>query len=496
MLFNSFEFIFLFLPLTIILFFLIGKFSHKLTLAWLCIASLIFYGYWNINFLSLLLVSVFFNFIAGKIITNFAREHQLRSSKIALITAVSANLLLLAYFKYMNFFIDIINQITITKHDLFNLILPLGISFFSFTQIAYLADCFQGKTKESNFLSYLLFVVYFPHLIAGPILHHSEMIPQFNNKEIVKHYKNFTPGLVMFLIGLGKKLFFADGIAELANTLFTSAQTGSLSTSDAWLGALAYTMQIYFDFSGYSDMAIGISFMFGIRLPINFNSPYKSSSIIEFWHRWHMTLSRFLRDYLYIPLGGNQKGIIRKHANLLITMLLGGLWHGAGWTFLLWGGLHGGYLILNHAWRFLCEKLEFRFTGFLYRIFSILLTFLCVTWGWVLFRSPNLKLATIYFRSMLGMQNSTIVSHDLFLRDKVFLIVLLAIAFLLPNSLVIMEKANMILIDNKNVLDGNNKWYQWSMTRKWGIISGLMFGILVIGIFSVGDGAQFLYFQF
>jgi D-alanyl-lipoteichoic acid acyltransferase DltB (MBOAT superfamily) len=262
-----------------------------------------------------------------------------------LASAIAVNLILLGYFKYANFFADNLNHFAGTALPIGQVILPLGISFFTFTQIAFLVDTYQGKVKEFNFVHYTLFVTYFPHLIAGPVLHHKEMMPQFAKRNVCHlNWDNVAVGLSIFVLGLAKKVLIADSLAEFATPIFSAvAAGGQPMLFEAWIGALAYTLQLYFDFSAYSDMAIGISLMFNVRLPMNFNSPYKATSIIDFWRRWHMTLSRFLRDYLYIPLGGSRNGKAQRYLNLMITMLLGGLWHGAGWTFVIWGGLHGFY---------------------------------------------------------------------------------------------------------------------------------------------------------
>lgn len=265
-----------------------------------------------------------------------------------------------------------------------NIILPIGISFYTFTQIAFLVDTYQEKVNEYRFIHYLLFVTYFPHLIAGPVLHHKEMMPQFADSRIYKFSTtDFAVGLTIFCIGLAKKVLIADNLAPYANPLFSGADAPSLFI--AWGGVLAYTFQLYFDFSAYSDMAIGLSRLFGVKLPLNFNSPYKATNISEFWGRWHMTLSRFLMDYLYIPLGGNRTGIIRRYRNLITVMLLGGLWHGAGWNFVIWGGLHGVYLIIHHGWGKLSELLNFPVNLVLWRLTATSITFLSVCFAWVFF---------------------------------------------------------------------------------------------------------------
>ena len=351
MLFNSFAFIFLFLPITLVVFFSIGRQNHpRVAIFWLVLCSLFFYGWWDPRYVVLLLVSMLSNYTCGVMLEKGGGKN----ARHAILTlGITINIGLLGYFKYANFFVDQVNWAVGSNFQFKMILLPLAISFFTFQQITYLVDVYRYETKEHNFLHYCLFVTFFPQLIAGPIVRHKEMLPQFARDDVyVFNYQYLAIGLAIFTIGIFKKVIFADGMAVYANPVFNAAETASVLTFfEAWVGALAYTLQLYFDFSGYSDMAIGLAYMFGIKLPINFNSPYKSTCIIDFWRRWHITLSRFLRDYLYIPLGGNRKGSVRRSFNLLLTMLLGGLWHGAGWTFVIWGMLHGFYLLINHAWR-------------------------------------------------------------------------------------------------------------------------------------------------
>ncbi len=318
--------------------------------------------------------------------------------------AISVNLIFLIYFKYANFFVDNLSHLTGSAWTLANVVLPLGISFFTFTQIAYLADTYQGKVKEFNFVRYALFVTYFPHLIAGPVLHHAEMMPQFAKRSVSYiNWDNVAVGLSIFVLGLAKKVLIADSVADFSTPIFEAVKAGGQPMLfEAWVGALAYTLQLYFDFSAYSDMAVGLSLMFNVRLPLNFNSPYKATSIIEFWRRWHMTLSRFLRDYLYIPLGGSRLGTKRRYVNLMLTMLLGGLWHGAGWTFVIWGALHGFYLLVNHAWRGLKTLLGWTDGGRLASLGAGALTFLAVVVGWVFFRADSFSTAVTMLQGMAG----------------------------------------------------------------------------------------------
>jgi D-alanyl-lipoteichoic acid acyltransferase DltB (MBOAT superfamily) len=400
MLFNSYEFIFLFLPITLIIFFSIGgKGHHRIAIAWLVGASLFFYAWWNPAYLGLMLISILFNYAIGVALAN-------KAHKLTLTFGIAVNLLLLGYFKYANFFVDNLNQLTGTNYHLETILLPLAISFFTFQQITYLVDAYKGETKEYKFLHYCLFVTFFPQLIAGPIVHHREMLPQFAKNCIYKlNHEHLAVGLTIFFLGLFKKLILADGIAIYATPVFAAAEQGvALTFFEAWGGALAYTFQLYFDFSGYSDMAIGIARMFGVRLPLNFHSPYKAVNIIEFWRRWHITLSRFLRDYLYIPLGGSRKGKVRRYLNLMITMLLGGLWHGAGWTFVVWGALHGFYLMINHAWHTVRRALghDLSHSSCWGRGLSQLITFIAIVVAWVFFRAESFDAAINILSGMIG----------------------------------------------------------------------------------------------
>jgi len=408
-----------------------------------------------------------------------------------LILAITANLLLLGYYKYANFFISNINDITNTNWSLGEIILPLGISFFTFTQIAFLIDTYQNKVKEFNFSHYTLFVTFFPHLLAGPVLHHREMMPQFQHHKTYQiDWDNFATGLLLFTLGLCKKTLLADSFSPYANAIFDAVHQGTMLTSyEAWSGALAYTMQIYFDFSGYTDMALGVALMFNIHLPINFDSPYKATSIIDFWRRWHMTLSGYLRDYLYIPLGGNRKGRARRYINLLLTMLIGGLWHGAGWTFILWGALHGFYLAINHLWREqVIPKVAFALPRTLSVFLGGALTFIAVVVAWVMFRSHDLSSAGIMLNAMFGLESRPItffeVTHGQLLptidmSGKSF------IQLLLPSLLWIWILPNSTQI--KFIKSGTI----FTITQ-----ACVVFYFLFLAIDQFGSYSPFLYFQF
>jgi alginate O-acetyltransferase complex protein AlgI len=406
MLFNSYAFIFFFFPIVFIGFFLIGKQNVRAAAGFLALASLFFYGWWSVKAVPLLVGSICFNYWIGLRLTP-GHGHTDSTRKRLLVLALTANLGVLAIFKYANFFVGNVNDglvaAGIAPLALLHIALPIGISFYTFTQIAFLVDCWQGKVHERSFTHYLLFVTYFPHLIAGPVLHHAQMMPQFANESTYRLDANKVAlGIAIFTFGLAKKLLIADPLGQYADLMFTGVHNGvHPAVYTSWFGVLAYTLQIYFDFSGYSDMAIGLSLCLGVRLPLNFNSPYKSTNIIEFWRRWHMSLSTFLRDYLYVPLGGNRKGPARRYLNLFITMLLGGLWHGAAWTFVLWGALHGAFLMVNHLWN--AKVRRNAAPGRPARVLGWLLTFLCVMIAWVVFRAESMHAAVDIYKGMLGM---------------------------------------------------------------------------------------------
>lgn len=393
MLFNSYEFIFAFLPITFFIYFFLNKRRlSELSKGFLVASSLFFYAWWNIAYLPIILCSMIFNYCFGM---ELNKSDAKISKKAILIVAIAANLALLGYFKYSDFLIDNLNfAFNLHIHSL-NLLLPLAISFFTFQQIAYLVDSYNGGgTKEYNFLNYCLFVTFFPQLIAGPIVHHKEVMPQFDNlKNKVPNYKNIALGLFVFSLGLFKKVLIADTFAVWASNGFDKAEI--LSLIEAWATSLSYTFQLYFDFSGYCDMAIGAALLFNIKLPINFNSPYKASDIQDFWRRWHITLSRFLRDYVYIPLGGNRKGRARTYLNLMLTFIIGGIWHGAGWTFIFWGFLHGLALMIHRFW----HNLGFRMN----KVLAWFITFNFVNIAWVFFRAKDWSDAIKVLKGMCGM---------------------------------------------------------------------------------------------
>lgn len=379
LLFNSLEFIFLYVPIVVAVFFVLGKCREKkYAVMWLVSASFFFYGWWDIRYVPLLFCSICFNYTMGKML----EVNWNKNKKLCLCFGIFVNISMLAYFKYMDFLLGAVNSIIGSScFELMHIVLPLGISFFTFTQTAYLIDVYRGDTRNTSFIVYCEFVTIFPHLIAGPIISHRKMIPQFIDDMTFKaDYRNISLGLSLFAMGLFKKAVIADKLAIMAGDVFSNI--AGIGMLEAWIGAIAYTFQLYFDFSGYSEMAMGLGLMLNLQLPQNFNSPYKAVSVIDFWRRWHITLGSWVRDYLYIPMGGNRHGYINKLRNLFVSMLIIGLWHGAGWTFIIWGALHGLFLIVNHVWRSLDYHLPV--------VIKWSMTFLCVVVCWVFFRADSL----------------------------------------------------------------------------------------------------------
>jgi alginate O-acetyltransferase complex protein AlgI len=416
LLFNSSKFLLTFLPLTFAIYFLLNRFRlARAGKVWLAFASLVFYASWDSKYLPLLLASMMFNYWAGSNLSaSFEKIPSIGRFKpkrgYVLGVSIAVNIALLAYYKYANFFVDNVNALLGTQYLFKTVILPLGISFFTFTQIAYLVDSYKGQVKEYSFVNYVLFVTFFPHLIAGPILHHREMMSQFESKwTLTIRYRHILQGLFIFGLGLFKKVVLADTFALWATPGFDNPLP--LDFVSAWTTSLAYTFQLYFDFSGYCDMAIGAALLFNIWLPINFNSPYKALDIQDFWRRWHMTLSRFLRDYLYIPLGGNRGSALNMYLNLFVTFVLGGLWHGASWMFIIWGALHGAALVIHRLWSSSGYRLPKRWAW--------LITFMFVNVTWVFFRAKSLDDAQrilsgmVDFSSILSLSMSSLPTANL-----------------------------------------------------------------------------------
>jgi D-alanyl-lipoteichoic acid acyltransferase DltB (MBOAT superfamily) len=405
LLFSSIEFVFAFLPLTLGAFVLLrGRFGAVASQAWLVAASFVFYGWWDIRYVPLLVGSIAFNFLVGLGVGDMARAPAARRALLSV--GVVFNVALIGLFKYLHFFANTALWAAGSPTRMIAFALPLGISFFTFQQIAYLVELYRGHYPPAPPVLYALFVTFFPQLIAGPIVQYGDVAPQFlRQRQDEPIAGNLAIGLTIFVVGLFKKLVLADAIGPRIDEIYAAVALGAeLSLIEAWVLALGYSMQLYFDFSGYSDMAIGLARMFGIRLPVNFLSPYKARSISEFWRRWHITLSSFLRDYVYIPLGGNRTGLGHQCLNLFITMVIGGMWHGAGLTFIVWGALHGGFLVINLLWRRVVPDLGDRagVVGIAARLLAQSLTFLCVVVALVIFRASTLDGALAVIGGMLG----------------------------------------------------------------------------------------------
>ncbi len=516
MIFNSYTYLLVFLPLVLLGFHLISARGLRGGFAWLVLASFVYYGWWNPDpsqpwrpwWVLLISGSCVLNFFFGRFISMHLGARQ---AKWALVAGVSANLAVLGWFKYAGLFAKTFDVLFGGGMSVPGVILPLGISFFTFQQIAYLVDAHRGETHEYNFTDYLLFVTFFPQLIAGPIVHHKEMLPQFEARSYAsKRWVNTSVGVTIVVIGLFKKVVIADNVAPIATRLFAAAASGDrdLTMAEAWTAAIAYALQIYFDFSAYSDMAIGSARLFGIRLPLNFHSPYKASSIADFWRRWHITLSRFLRDYLYIPLGGNRKGVPRRYANLMVTMLLGGLWHGAGWTFVLWGALHGFYLCINNFWVWLRNRLSL---PALPRPLAVGLTFVAVLVAWVPFRAGGFELGPAgstadaleatraILASMFGFngiepwpdRSALIIKASHAQRAVMCLLLVWA----LPNTQQVMRRYRPALGVRElfRPRPGPRRWWQWRPTPLWTVFVVVL---LVVTILQFDKLSEFIYFQF
>jgi D-alanyl-lipoteichoic acid acyltransferase DltB (MBOAT superfamily) len=546
MLFNSYEFVFLFLPATLAGFFLLGRTSRAWALGWLIVASLFFYAWWRPLNVLIIAPSILVNFALAHLLLRL-RSDQARSRMARLVLAVGIvfNIAFLGYFKYVNFFSTVINDVAGTHFFLEQVILPLGISFITFQKIAFLIDIHARRIESFTLEDYCLFVLFFPQLIAGPIVHYREMMPQFHKASCRFDKENIAVGLTLFLMGLFKKVVLADGVAAHVSPIYDAVATGGdASLFPAWMAAIGFTLQMYFDFSGYTDMALGLARCFGVRLPPNFDSPLKASSIIDFWLRWHMTLTRFLTAYLYNPLvlwltrrrlaagksvlGGRDARIGGAYFHLLagptvLTMFVSGLWHGAGYVFILWGLLHGLYLSINHAWRIVGPRLwadKASYNRFM-RPVGLALTFPAVAISMILFRSPTVGAASELLQGMLGFNGITlpqqlferlgpftavlkpIVSASVtsagsgaeFVATITWIVALLVIALAFPNSLQILSRHEPA-IGVKSPAEDLGRWgwaLDWRPTLPWAF---LMSALAVTSIIKLGGKSEFLYWQF
>lgn len=497
MLFNSYEFIFTFLPIALVVYYALGRYHHESAILWLGLVSVFFYGYWSFYSLPVLGLSIVANYFLG----NELQRRQEEVKKIILILSIALNLLALAYFKYVNFFIDntniLLSNIGAEPWRALNVILPIGISFFTFTQIAYLLDIYLDRVKKVSFSNYMLFVTFFPHLIAGPIIHHKQVMPQFSNEGIFKvDLEKIAIGVIIFVIGMAKKLLIADPLGSYADQIFGGISGGSAPMLlESWLGSFAYTFQLYFDFSGYSDMAVGLSLLFGIILPFNFNSPFKARSIIDFWQRWHISLTKYIGDYLYTPitlffmrLGQSRSEALELFISLvtptILIFLILGIWHGANWTFVFFGGMHGVYVVVNHLWRRLPEQSFFKNFCILKIVLAWICTFLAVDIAFVMFRSTSISEAFIFYKGMMGFYGEGSLGSSpsiLF-----FLAAGLLVSLVLPNTLSLMNS------DSKEIFN-----YRPPSGRAAPAVFAVYIGLLAfLCLLSLNHPSTFLYFQF
>lgn len=540
MLFNSYEFIFVFLPLTVAGYLLLGRGSRNWALGWLIVASVVFYAYWRPFNLLIIGPSLLVNYLFGRALLKMAGdEAKAKQRMIALALGVIFNICVLGYFKYANFAVNVANDVTGSSYVLENIILPLGISFITFQKIAFLVDVAGGRVKEFSKRDFLLFVMFFPQLIAGPIVHYREMMPQFQAVEARFDSERFALAISLFIFGLFKKVVLADGIAEHVSPVYAFAAAGNDPTLlQAWLAGVGYTLQIYFDFAGYSDMACGAALFFGVRLPTNFNSPLRSTNIIDFWLRWHVTLTRFLTAYIYNPIAltltrrraaQRRAGLKSRKSALpafikvlafptIATMLVSGIWHGAGYTFIIWGLVHGLYLVGNHAWRQYGPKpgtskaavLQSQLTGFVG-------TFLVVVIAMVLFRAPDMATAGKVFVGMAGLNGISLppeiaqmlkvpqvpametlagaVSKGGFLLSMIWLVALFGIAVFMPNTLEILSRYEPTLLGPKSAprILGVGPAIYWSPTLPWALIVA---GLGAVCMMRLTGASEFLYWQF
>jgi alginate O-acetyltransferase complex protein AlgI len=459
-------------------------------IAWLVLVSLVFYGWWSLEDLGLILVLTLFNFAMGRWQSRHWERHG-RGHKAGLIAGLGLDLAVLGYFKYTDLALLTINVLAGSEIPLQHIILPLGISFYTFQKIAFLVDSYHGQTRGFGFLDYCLFVMFFPQLIAGPIVHHRDVIKQFAALSGRLKGEDLAVGTTLFVFGLFKKVVIADAIAPTVDAIYGAAEGRPLTGGEAWVGVLAYAGQLYFDFSGYSDMAIGLARMFSIRLPMNFNSPYQARDVVEFWSRWHMTLSRFLRDYLYFPLVGRSRAFARHQAAVFTTMLLGGLWHGAGWTFVAWGALHGLYLVINHQWRAQRKRWGWTSPGRTAALLGWAITFLAVVTSFTFFRATSMQAALSMLQSMFGL--SAAVPNGgraLFTGNDLAIIAgVLLMAFTMPNVQRLMCHAQPVL-DHTLVKPCR---VAWSRSVAWGLVTGVL---ALVALQSLTRPSAFLYFQF
>jgi alginate O-acetyltransferase complex protein AlgI len=542
MLFNSYEFVFAFLPVTLVVFFALGPVSRTWALGWLILASLFFYAWWRPLNVLIIAPSILINFVLARMLQRLGAPEKRGAAKAVLLLGIAFNIAFLGYFKYANFAVGAANDVFGTNVVLAQIILPLGISFITFQKIAFLIDVHAQRIESFTLQDYCLFVLFFPQLIAGPIVHYREMMPQFHRAPCTFDKENVSVGLTLFVFGLFKKVFLADSLAPLVTPIYDQAAAGgTVSLLPAWMAAIGFTLQIYFDFSGYTDMALGIARFFGVRLPPNFNSPLRASSIIDFWLRWHMTLTRFLTAYIYNPLAlsltrrrlaRGRSGLGGRHTTVgafvellmfptMLTMFVSGIWHGAGYVFILWGLLHGAFLTVNHGWRLVARRVwrdRESYTRVMQPV-GFVLTFVCVAASMVVFRSSNVTTAAGLFRGLLGLNGVGLpeaisdrlgplapwlrqagiaegLGVDVAFNATVFWIVLLAlIAFTCPNTLQLLGRYEPALgwKPDPGAQGALGRAVAWRPSLAWAMVVCV---IAAVGILHLGGQSEFLYWQF
>jgi alginate O-acetyltransferase complex protein AlgI len=492
-----------FLAIVLAVYWLVGRRDERLGKPVLIVASFVFYGYWIPAYLLILTASILFNHAIARAVLS-GPSPRLRRALTAL--GIALNLALIGFYKYAAFLVESLNWTMQTRFDVPEIILPIGISFFTFQQISLLVDAYRGRVERLRFWDHVLFICFFPQLIAGPIVRQHDMLPQLAARQDWRLRMDYLAiGIALFAFGLFKKTVLIDPFVPYLDLVYQAAASGdAVGFVDGWVAGIGYGFQVYFDFSAYSDMAIGLGFMFGLRLPINFFSPYKADSIRAFWRRWHISLSRFLRDYLFIPMGGSHHGLARTVAALLVTMGLGGLWHGAGWTFVIWGLLHGAYLSGNHLWRALVAKWlpgsrdrvrRSVSLAWIARILSIGITFLAVSFAWVFFRSPDLDSAMRLATAMFGFSSWHEVAHLTRGIVPMFPLYLL-IVWLMPNTMELFQATRAALHveeyrdDKVAPLPG---WLTFALSSRWAATTAIVF---ICAWFALSNLSPFIYFQF
>jgi alginate O-acetyltransferase complex protein AlgI len=493
-----------FLFILLLGYWLAGRHDERWGKAILIAASFVFYGFWIPAYLVLLITSILFNHAIARAVLA-GPEQRIRRALTVL--GIVLNLALIAFYKYAAFLVESLNWTLDTGFDVPDIILPIGISFFTFQQISLLVDAHKGRVQQIRFWDHVLFIAFFPQLIAGPIVRQHDMLPQLTARRDWRLRADYVAiGIALFAFGLFKKTAIIDPFVPYLDLVYQAAADGdAVGFLDGWVAGIGYGFQVYFDFSAYSDMAIGLGFMFGLRLPVNFFSPYKAHNISDFWRRWHISLSRFLRDYLFIPLGGSHHGLMRTVAALMITMALGGLWHGAGWTLVIWVVIHVSYLPQNHLSRAFLKrqrpavadsKAGSRWIGWMWHALSVLVTFLAVSFAWVFFRAPDFDAALRLATAMLGFSGW----HEVVLLTRgivpMFPIYFL-IVWLMPNTMELFQASKAALHVEKfrddQSLPLRPAWLQFNLTARWAITTA---GVFVVAWFALSNLSPFIYFQF